>query len=192
MTKNAKKLLDFLKSYINKNQIPPTYEEMKKFMNLKSKSSIFQYLEYLEDLGHLKKDKLKSRSIKLKKMMPFFNEISAGNPLEVLNEDVKYINYDDFFKNTKENSFACKVNGNSMEEFGIFNGDTVIINKEVTFNPKSIYAIQIDNTEVTLKKINILKSEIEIFGDRKNFNTKKYKKGRIKIVGKMVSLIRNY
>jgi len=192
MTKNAKKLLDFLKSYINKNQIPPTYEEMKKFMNLKSKSSIFQYLEYLEDLGHLKKDKLKSRSIKLKKMMPFFNEISAGNPLEVLNEDVKYINYSDFFKNTKENSFACKVNGNSMEEFGIFNGDTVIINKEVTFNPKSIYAIQIDNTEVTLKKINILKSEIEIFGDRKNFNTKKYKKGRIKIVGKMVSLIRNY
>ena len=192
MTKNAKKLLDFLKFYINKNQIPPTYEEMKKFMNLKSKSSIFQYLEYLEDLGHLKKDKLKSRSIKLKKMMPFFNEISAGNPLEVLNEDVKYINYSDFFKNTKENSFACKVNGNSMEEFGIFNGDTVIINKEVTFNPKSIYAIQIDNTEVTLKKINILKSEIEIFGDRKNFNTKKYKKGRIKIVGKMVSLIRNY
>ena len=96
MTKNAKKLLDFLKYYINKNQISPTYDEMKKFMNLKSKSSIFQYLEYLEDLGHIKRDKLKSRSIKFNKMIPFFNEISAGNPLEVLNEDVKYINYSDF------------------------------------------------------------------------------------------------
>ena len=72
-----------------------TYEEMKNFMELKSKSSIFQYLEYLEDLGHIKRDKLKSRSIKLNKMMPFFNEISAGNPLEILNEDVKYINYSD-------------------------------------------------------------------------------------------------
>ncbi len=192
MTKNAKKLLDFLKSYINKNHIPPTYDEMKKFMNLKSKSSIFQYLEYLEDLGHIKKNKLKSRSIKINKMIPFFNEISAGNPLEVLNEDVKYINYSDFFKNTKENSFACKVNGNSMEEFGIFSGDTVIVNKDVTLNSKSIYAIQIDNTEVTLKKINILKNEIEIFGDSKNFNSKKYKKDRIKIIGKMVNLIRSY
>ena len=192
MTKNAQKLLDFLKSYINKNRIPPTYDEMKKFMNLKSKSSIFQYLEYLEDLGHIKKDKLKSRSIKLNKMIPFFNEISAGNPLEVVNEDIKYINYSDFFKYTNENSFACKVNGNSMEEFGIFNGDTVILNKDVTFNSKSIYAIQIDNTEVTLKKINILKTDIEIFGDSKNFNTKKYKKDRIKIIGKMVNLIRSY
>jgi SOS-response transcriptional repressor LexA len=43
-----------------------------------------------------------------------------------------------------------------------------------------------------LKKINILKNEIEIFGDSKNFNTKKYKKDRIKIIGKMVSLIRSY
>ncbi len=192
MTKNAKKLLDFLKYYINKNQISPTYDEMKKFMNLKSKSSIFQYLEYLEDLGHIKRDKLKSRSIKFNKMIPFFNEISAGNPLEVLNEDVKYINYSDFFKKIQENSFACKVNGNSMEEFGIFNGDTVIVNKDVTFNSKSIYAIQIDNTEITLKKINILKSEIEIFGDSKNFVTKKYKKDRIKIIGKMINLIRSY
>ena len=192
MTKNAKKLLDFLKSYMNKNRVPPTYEEMKNFMKLKSKSSIFQYLEYLEDLGHIKRDKLKSRSIELNKMIPFFNEISAGNPLDVLNEDIKYINYSDLFNNSKENSFACKVNGNSMEEFGILNGDTVVVNKDITFNSKSIYAVQIDNTEVTLKKINILKNEIEIFGDSKNFNTTKYKKDRIKIIGKMVSLIRSY
>ena len=79
-----------------------------------------------------------------------------------------------------------------MEEFGIFNGDTIIVNKDITFNSKSIYAVQIDNTEVTLKKINILKNEIEIFGDSKNFNTTKYKKDRIKIIGKMVSLIRSY
>ncbi len=192
MTKNAKKLLDFLKSYISQNQISPTFDEMKKFMKLKSKSSIFQYLEYLEELGHIKRNKLKSRSIKLNKMMPFFNEISAGNPLEVLNEDLEYINYSDLLKNTKDSSFACKVNGNSMEEFGVFDGDTVILNKDITFNSKSIYAIQIDNNEISLKKIKIFKNEIEIFGDSKNFNSAKYQKDRVKIIGKMVSLIRSY
>ena len=48
MTKNAKKLLEFLRKYIEKNKISPNYEEMKEHMGLKSKSSIFQYLEYLE------------------------------------------------------------------------------------------------------------------------------------------------
>jgi len=161
-------------------------------MQLKSKSSIFQYLDYLENLGHIKRDKLKSRSVKLVSVIPYFNEISAGNPLEVLNDNVEYINYSDLFKNKKEDSFACLVNGDSMEEFGIFDGDTIILNKDINFNIKSIYAVQIDNSEISLKKIKILKNEIEIFGDSKNFNSIKYQKDRIKIIGKMINLIRSY
>ena len=192
MTKNAKKLLEFLKSYIKRNNVSPSFEEMKRYMQLKSKSSIFQYLDYLENLGHIKRDKLKSRSVKLVSVIPYFNEISAGNPLEVLNDNVEYINYSDLFKNKKEDSFACLVNGDSMEEFGIFDGDTIILNKDINFNIKSIYAVQIDNSEISLKKIKILKNEIEIFGDSKNFNSIKYQKDRIKIIGKMINLIRSY
>ena len=192
MTKNAKKLLEFLKSYIKRNNVSPSFEEMKRYMQLKSKSSIFQYLDYLENLGHIKRDKLKSRSVKLVSVIPYFNEISAGNPLEVLNENVEYIKYSDLFKNKKENSFACLVNGDSMEEFGIFNGDTIILNKDINFNVKSIYAVQIDDSEISLKKIKILKNEIEIFGDSKNFDSIKYQKDRIKIIGKMINLIRSY
>tara|TARA_Y100000768_G_scaffold388337_1_gene383639 strand:- start:4381 stop:4959 length:579 start_codon:yes stop_codon:yes gene_type:complete len=192
MTKNAKKLLDFLKRYIEKHQLSPSFEEMKDYMNLKSKSSIFQYLDYLEKLGHIKRSKLKSRSIKLNDLMPYFNEISAGNPLEVLHDNIEYIKYSDLFKNKKEGSFACKVNGNSMEVFGIFNGDTIILNKNINYDSKSIYAIQIDNSEISLKKIKILKNEIEIFGDSKNFNSKRYNKDRIKIIGKMINLVRSY
>ena len=192
MTKNAKKLLEFLKSYIKRNNVSPSFEEMKRYMQLKSKSSIFQYLDYLENLGHIKRDKLKSRSVKLVSVIPYFNEISAGNPLEVLNDNVEYINYSDLFKNKKGDSFACLVNGDSMEEFGIFDGDTIILNKDISFNIKSIYAVQIDNSEISLKKIKILKNEIEIFGDSKNFNSIKYQKDRIKIIGKMINLIRSY
>ena len=192
MTKNAKKLLDFLKSYIGKNDISPSYEEMKIHMNLKSKSSIFQYLDYLEDLGYIKKNKLKSRSIKLNKLIPFYSEISAGNPLDVLNENIEYVKYSDFFKKENNDCFACRVNGNSMEEFGIFNGDTIILDKEINYNSRSIYAVQIDDSEVSLKKIKILKNEIEIFGDKKNFTSTKYAKDRVKIIGKMINLVRSY
>ena len=192
MTKNAKKLLEFLRKYIEKNKISPNYEEMKDHMGLKSKSSIFQYLEYLEELGHIKKDKLKSRSIELNSVIPFFNEISAGKPIDVLNDQIEYIDVNNFIKSDKANCIACKVHGNSMESYGIFEDDIIIVERVTNYNSNDIHAVQIDDSEITLKKIRLIKDEIEIFGDHKNFSSVRYKKDRVKILGKMVNLVRKY
>ena len=192
MTKNAKKLLEFLRKYIEKNKISPNYEEMKEHMGLKSKSSIFQYLEYLEELGHIKKDKLKSRSIELNSVMPFYNEISAGKPIDVLNDQIEYIDVNNFIKSDKANCIACKVHGNSMESYGIFEDDIIILERVTNYNSNDIHAVQIDDSEITLKKIKLIKDEIEIFGDHKNFSSVRYKKDRVKILGKMVNLVRKY
>ena len=192
MTKNAKKLLEFLRKYIEKNKISPNYEEMKEHMGLKSKSSIFQYLEYLEELGHIKKDKLKSRSIELNSVIPFFNEISAGKPIDVLNDQIEYIDVNNFIKSDKANCIACKVHGNSMESYGIFEDDIIIVERVTNYNSNDIHAVQIDDSEITLKKIKLIKAEIEIFGDHKNFSSVRYKKDRVKILGKMVNLVRKY
>ena len=192
MTKNAKKLLEFLRQYIEKNKISPNYEEMKEHMGLKSKSSIFQYLEYLEELGHIKKDKLKSRSIELNSVIPFYNEISAGKPIDVLNDQIEYIDVNNFIKSDKANCIACKVHGNSMESYGIFEDDIIIVERVTNYNSNDIHAVQIDDSEITLKKIKLIKDEIEIFGDHKNFSSVRYKKDRVKILGKMVNLVRKY
>ena len=192
MTKNAKKLLEFLRKYIEKNKISPNYEEMKEHMGLKSKSSIFQYLEYLEELGHIKKDKLKSRSIELNSVIPFYNEISAGKPIDFLNDQIEYIDVNNFIKSDKANCIACKVHGNSMESYGIFEDDIIILERVINYNSNDIHAVQIDDSEITLKKIKLIKDEIEIFGDHKNFSSVRYKKDRVKILGKMVNLVRKY
>ena len=192
MTKNAKKLLEFLRKYIEKNKISPNYEEMKEHMGLKSKSSIFQYLEYLEELGHIKKDKLKSRSIELNSVIPFYNEISAGKPIDVLSDQIEYIDVNNFIKSDKADCIACKVHGNSMESYGIFEDDIIIVERVTNYNSNDIHAVQIDDSEITLKKIKLIKDEVEIFGDHKNFSSVRYKKDRVKILGKMVNLVRKY
>ena len=192
MTKKAKKLLEFLRKYIKKNKISPNYEEMRDHMGLKSKSSIFQYLEYLEELGHIKKDKLKSRSIELNSVIPFFNEISAGKPIDVLNDQIEYIDVNNFIKSDKANCIACKVHGNSMESYGIFEDDIIILERVTNYNSNDIHAVQIDDSEITLKKIKLIKDEVEIFGDHKNFSSVRYEKDRVKILGKMINLVRKY
>ena len=192
MTKNAKKLLKFLRKYIEKNKISPNYEEMRDHMGLKSKSSIFQYLEYLEELGHIKKDKLKSRSIELNRVIPFYNEISAGKPMDILNDQIEYIDVNNFIKSDKANCIACKVHGNSMESYGIFEDDIIIVERVTNYNSNDIHAVQIDDSEITLKKIKLIKDEVEIFGDHKNFSSVRYEKDRVKILGKMINLVRKY
>jgi repressor LexA len=192
MTKKAKKLFDFLKKYIEKNGIAPSFEEMKAHMELKSKASIFQYLEYLENSGNITRDKIKSRSIRINNLIPYFNEISAGIPLNTSSDNIEYIQINDLLKNKDSNCFACKVNGNSMESFGIFNNDIVIIDKNTSYNSKNIYAVEIDNNEITLKKIKIIDNYIIIEGDKNNYQSSKYNKDRIKIIGKMINLVRSY
>ncbi len=192
MTKNAKKLLDFINSYIKKNSIAPSFDEMKNYMNLKSKSSIFQYLQSLEEEGFIKKNKLKSRSIEILNTIPYFQTISAGKSYDINNELNESINISDLIKNDKKNTFACKVNGNSMESHGIYNGDIIILEKETSVKKNNIYAVQIDNNEITLKKIRILGNTIELIGDEENFTPISYSKNRINILGKIVNLIRNY
>jgi repressor LexA len=192
MTKKAKKLFDFLKKYIEKNGIAPSFEEMKAHMELKSKASIFQYLEYLENSGNITRDKIKSRSIRINNLIPYFNEISAGIPLNTSSDNIEYIQINDLLKNKDSNCFACKVNGNSMESFGIFNNDIVIIDKNTSYNSKNIYAVEIDNNEITLKKIKLIDNYIIIEGDENNYQSSKYNKDRIKIIGKMINLVRSY
>jgi repressor LexA len=192
MTKKAKKLFDFLKKYIEKNGIAPSFEEMKAHMELKSKASIFQYLEYLENSGNITRDKIKSRSIRINNLIPYFNEISAGIPLNTSSDNIEYIQINDLLKNKDSNCFACKVNGNSMESFGIFNNDIVIIDKNTSYNSKNIYAVEIDNNEITLKKIKLIDNCIIIEGDKNNYQSSKYNKDRIKIIGKMINLVRSY
>ena len=192
MTKKAKKLFDFLKKYIEKNGIAPSFEEMKAHMELKSKASIFQYLEYLENSGNITRDRIKSRSIRINNLIPYFNEISAGIPLNTSSDNIEYIQINDLLKNKDSNCFACKVNGNSMESFGIFNNDIVIIDKNTSYNSKNIYAVEIDNNEITLKKIKLIDNYIIIEGDKNNYQSSKYNKDRIKIIGKMINLVRSY
>ncbi len=197
MTKKSLILFNYIKSYIEENKYSPSYDEMKNFMNLKSKSSVFQYIEYLIEHKLIFKDSLKARSIQIrneKSKISYYNEISAGKPIESDGSIVSIVDANDLLDLNRNtiNIFACKINGNSMHSFGIYHGDTVLLEKPEFINEKDIYAIQIDNSDITLKKIKINQETIDILGDELNFEQTNYNKERVKILGKMIKLIRNY
>tara|TARA_R100001086_G_scaffold203235_1_gene119305 strand:- start:187 stop:402 length:216 start_codon:yes stop_codon:yes gene_type:complete len=67
LTPKQLKLFKFIKEYKSKNEIIPTFDEMKDFMNVKSKSGIYQMLGYLEWKGYIKKYPAHARAIQILK-----------------------------------------------------------------------------------------------------------------------------
>ena len=63
------KLFKYIKKYFKENELMPTFEEMKKFMNIKSKSGIFNLLGYIEWKGYIRRRPAHARYIEILKQV---------------------------------------------------------------------------------------------------------------------------
>ena len=67
LTKKQLKLYKYLKNYFKENEVMPSFEEMKDYMNVKSKSVIFNMLGYIEWKGYIKRYPAHARAIQILK-----------------------------------------------------------------------------------------------------------------------------
>ena len=203
LTIKQKKLLDYIKSYYQDKDLFPTFDEMKDNLNIKSKSGIYKLLSSLEDKGYIRKTPHKARAIELndfrkssneadKTNLPFLGRIAAGNPIEAITGSFEQISVPNYLINNKKEHFTLEVNGDSMIEEGIHDGDIVVISKTNLAETGDIVVALIDENEVTLKKFRSFKNSIALEPSNKNFKTRIFGKDRVKIQGKLVGLIRKF
>jgi len=193
LTPKQKRILNFIKSFTEKNDYAPSLEEIAKHFKLKAVSTVHQYVETLKRKGYLKKEDHQPRSFSpLKKTsevikVPLLGFISAGQPIEAI-ENPETIEVSRQLIPHAENIFALKVKGNSMIDEGIFDGDTVIIKKQETAeNGETIVAI-INQNEATLKKIYREKNRIRL--QPANQSLLPIFVDEVEIKGKVISVIR--
>ncbi|HEY4503977.1 MAG TPA: transcriptional repressor LexA [Candidatus Paceibacterota bacterium] len=158
ITKKQAHVLDFIKSYRSKNDYAPSLEEIKKKFKLASVSTSHYYISKLQDAGFLNKEHNQPRAVstvEAKQMIeiPILGAIAAGQPIEAMevSNDTITIAKDEIGKQGKH--YALRVQGSSMIDEGIFDGDIVVIRKqEVAENGQTVVAV-IDDNEATLKKL---------------------------------------
>ncbi|MEI7425763.1 MAG: transcriptional repressor LexA [Candidatus Moraniibacteriota bacterium] len=160
LTKRQKQFLDYIQTYLRDHKISPTFEEIKKHFKLSALSTVHQHIQALVEKNFLDKDGSSARSITLRKKslcnlvkIPLVGIIAAGQPIEAIETRGEKIMFT--IKNPHKASeyYALKVQGDSMIDEGIFDGDIVIIKKQsVAENGQTVVAI-IDDNEATLKKI---------------------------------------
>ena len=123
--------------------------------------------------------------------IPVLGKIAAGTPVEAIQNEVSRIPLP---ANIEKNGefFGLKVQGDSMIEAGINNGDTVIVKKADTAENGKIVFELIDDHEAMLKRIRRKGKTIALESANRNYETKIFGPDRVKVQGVLVSLYRNF
>ena len=123
--------------------------------------------------------------------LPLLGKIAAGTPIEAIQHNDTSVDVPKEMMPIGE-SYALTVEGESMINEGIYDGDTVLIKKTNLVENGDIAVALIDDSEATLKRIRKKGNTIALEAANKNYDTKIYAANRIKIQGKLVSLYRNF
>ena len=123
--------------------------------------------------------------------IPLLGKIAAGTPIEAISNYDELIEVPSSYISSKE-CFALYVEGDSMIDEGIYDGDTVIINKQTDIKNGDIIVALIDKEEATLKKFRQKGDSIALEPANKHYKTQIYGPDRITIQGKMCTLIRKF
>jgi len=134
-------------------------------------------------------DDFNSKSIT--KEISVLGNIAAGTPIEAIQNEVSKVSLPvEFHK--KGDFFGLKIQGDSMIEAGINEGDTVIIKKANYADNGQIVVALVDNNEAMLKRIRRKGNSVALESANKNYETKIFGPDRVKVQGVLVSLYRNF
>ena len=117
--------------------------------------------------------------------------IAAGTQIEAIQNEVSRIPLPENIEKNGE-YFGLKVKGDSMNEAGINDGDTVIIKKTDTAENGKIVVALIDDNEAMLKRIRRKGKTVALESANRNYETKIFGPDRVKVQGILVSLYRNF
>ena len=123
--------------------------------------------------------------------IPVLGSIAAGTPIEAIQNEVSRIPLP---SNLEKNGqyFGLKVQGDSMIDAGINEGDTVIIKRSDTADNGKIVVALIDEHEAMLKRIRRKGKTVALESANRNYETKIFGPDRVKVQGILVSLYRNF
>ena len=123
--------------------------------------------------------------------LPLYGRIAAGTPIEALRDYSNYVDVPAALMGTGEH-YALEVDGDSMIDAGILDGDTVIIERCDTAENGTIVVALIDNEEATLKRLRRKGGAVALEPANKAYETRIFPPERVAIQGRLVGLLRRY
>ena len=196
LSPKKQRFVDFVESFTASQNRPPTFVEIMDGLGINSLGTINWYVKELEKVGVLKRmngfNGKRSLSVLERHMnnsLPLLGLIAAGYPLEVF-EDSESIEVPSSF--VHPDNYLLKVNGPSMQDDGILDGDLVIIQKTETATIGDTVVAYV-NDEAILKEYHQTQQRIELHPKDAEFNIIEINENDdFRIGGIVLGVIRKY
>lgn len=189
------KMLRFIRRYLAQHGQGPTLTEIGMALGVSSKGTVHRYVQALVDKGHLHHTERGWRGIRLTEFphshttLPLVGRIAAGRPIEAIpdQDEVSFAEFSD------QDNYALEVQGDSMCDIGILDGDIVIIKSQATARDGDIVVALIDDQEATLKRFKKLDgNKIKLVPENSNMQPMVYAAERVQIQGVLIGQLRRY
>jgi repressor LexA len=233
LTKKQSELLRFINERLKESGVPPSFDEMKDALDLRSKSGIHRLIIALEERGFIRRLPNRARALEVLKLpeastptnarggrfapsviegnlgkmrspvapppagnndnvvIPVMGRIAAGVPISAIQDHSHTIALPADMLPAGDH-FALEVRGDSMIDAGIFDSDIVVIRKQNTAETGDVIVALIDDEEATLKRLRKRGASIALEAANPAYETRIFGPDRVRIQGKLVSLIRKY
>lgn len=216
LTAKQRELLLFIDARLKESGISPSFDEMRKALELKSKSGVHRLISALEERGFIRRLPNRARALDVVKLpeihpaaaaiiplrpaaptpandtvdLPLHGRIAAGTPIEALQGSESFAVPAELLGPGEH--YALEVSGDSMVEEGILDGDFALIRKVDTARDGEIVVALIDAEEATLKTFRREGSMIRLDPANRQYEPQRYDPERIQIQGRLAGLIRRY
>jgi repressor LexA len=232
LTRKQHELLMFIHERLKEAGVPPSFDEMKEALDLRSKSGIHRLITALEERGFIRRLPHRARALEILKLpesmspslssatrgfspsviegslgrarppaagnddspaavIPVMGRIAAGVPIEAIQDHTHNIAVPPEMLGQGDH-YALEVNGDSMIEAGILDGDTVVLQRCDTAGNGEIIVALVDDEEATLKRLRRKGQSVALEAANPAYETRIFGPDRVRIQGKLVGLIRRY
>lgn len=198
LTKRQKEILDFITEFIRREGYSPSMEEIAGHFQFASLNAVFKHLEALELRGYLKRDANRARSIELAqeegrgaRVLPLYGYIAAGHPIEAVSGTETLSVPEDLLPGGGS-FYVLRVQGESMIEEHIEDGDYVIIDSRDQADEGRTVVALVDGENVTLKKLYREGDKIRLQPANQALAPLLLESERVKVQGVVVAVMRKY
>jgi len=253
LTQKQKDLLMLIHARLQQTGVPPSFDEMKEALDLKSKSGIHRLITALEERGFIRRLPNRARALEVIKLpeplaarqkmaeqsqavapartmqrprgfspsviegdlskraepaprpprgmaeeaaeiavsIPVMGRIAAGVPISAIQDHTHNVLVPPDMIGLGTH-YALTVNGDSMIDAGIFDGDTAVIRQTNSAEAGDIVVALVDDEEATLKRLRRKGATIALEAANPAYETRIFSQDRVKVQGRLVGLIRRY
>ena len=201
LSKRQEMIYDFIKSEVDEKGYPPSVREIAKAVGLASSSTVHGHLERIEGKGFIRRDPTKPRAIEIidlesndinkdqARYAPLIGKVTAGLPITAVENIEEYIPVPSSSANESDNLFVLVIEGDSMINAGIFDGDKVIVKQQTTANNGEIVVAMTEEEEATVKRFYKEKDHFRL--QPENDSLEPIILNNVSILGKVIGLFRN-